>query len=155
MTLGIFIEQATPFLREFFTKLVKLNYPKSKMSVLIHNNVKYHSAQVESFVTDSSNHFKSIKLITPEEDSADFEAKTEAIEECKKTNCPYYFSLDSTAHLDNPDTLKLLIEQNRKVLAPIMIRKDTTWSNVWGDLNENGFYARSDDYLDIINRVKL
>ena len=98
-------------------------------------------------------------------------------EECKKQKCEYYFSVDSTVHFDNPDTLKLLIEQNRYfkfktfvcnrmekltffsfdrgILAPIMIRKDSTWSNVWGAVNQKGFYSRSDDYIDIITRNRL
>ena len=64
-------------------------------------------------------------------------------------------SLDSTVHLDNPNTLKILIEQNRGVIAPIMIRKYTTWSNIWAAVDENGFYLRSGDYIDIINRDRL
>ena len=31
-------------------------------------------------------------------------------------------NLDSTAHIDNPHMLKLLMEQNRPVVAPMMIR---------------------------------
>ena len=34
-------------------------------------------------------------------------------EEYLKTKAEFYFSVDSSAHLDNPYTLKLLIEQNR------------------------------------------
>ena len=76
-------------------------------------------------------------------------------EECKKYKCQYYFSIDSTVHIDNADTLKLLIEQNRTILAPIMVRKSSTWSNVWGAVSEKGFYARSNDYLEIIGRARL
>jgi procollagen-lysine,2-oxoglutarate 5-dioxygenase len=72
-----------------------------------------------------------------------------------RNNCKYYFSIDSTSHLDNPDTLKVLIEQNRGIISPVMIRPDSTWSNVWGAISEKGFYERSDDYLDIINRNKM
>jgi hypothetical protein len=36
-----------------------------------------------------------------------------------------------------------------------MTRPETTWSNVWGDISPEGFYARSADYIDIINRKKL
>ena len=39
VTIGIFIEAPTPFLREFLEKISKLDYPKSKIDVLIHNNV--------------------------------------------------------------------------------------------------------------------
>ena len=76
-------------------------------------------------------------------------------EECKRTNCKYLFAVDSTAHLDNSDTLKLLIEQNRSVISPVMVRKETTWSNVWGAISDKGFYLRSEDYLDIIKRERL
>ena len=43
--------------------------------------------------------------------------------ECKKNGCQYYFSVDSTAHLDNSDTLKLLIEQNRTILNERILRR--------------------------------
>jgi len=43
-------------------------------------------------------------------------------ERCVVKKCDYYFNLDATAHIDNPFTLKLLIEQNRPVVAPVMIR---------------------------------
>jgi procollagen-lysine,2-oxoglutarate 5-dioxygenase len=59
--------------------------------------------------------------------------------------------LDAVAHIDNPHTLRLLIEQNRPVVAPIMIRPYKAWSNFWGSLTSDGFYARSMDYMDIIH----
>jgi procollagen-lysine,2-oxoglutarate 5-dioxygenase len=63
--------------------------------------------------------------------------------------------VDSTAHLDNPDTLKLLIEQNRTIISPVVVRSGSAWSNMWGAVDEYGFYSRSEDYMDIINRKKL
>ena len=35
--------------------------------------------------------------------------------ECFKGKCDYYLSVDSDVRLDNPMTLKLLIEQNRQI----------------------------------------
>lgn len=37
-------------------------------------------------------------------------------------------------------------------MAPVMVRKDTTWANIWGAVSDKGYYLRSEDYLDIINR---
>jgi hypothetical protein len=34
---------------------------------------------------------------------------------CLTVECEYYLNLDSDAHLDNPHTLRLLVEQNRCV----------------------------------------
>lgn len=36
---GVFIEKPTPFLPEFFQRLLSLDYPKNKIKVFIHNNV--------------------------------------------------------------------------------------------------------------------
>jgi hypothetical protein len=41
-------------------------------------------------------------------------------EECVKTKCDFYLNIESVAHLDNPQSLRLLIEQNRQVLAPML-----------------------------------
>jgi procollagen-lysine,2-oxoglutarate 5-dioxygenase len=62
--------------------------------------------------------------------------------------------LDAVAHIDNPHTLRLLIEQNRPVVAPVMIRPYKAWSNFWGSLTSDGFYARSMDYMDIIQNTR-
>ena len=35
-----------------------------------------------------------------------------------------------------------------------MTRPNLIWSNVWGDVDSNGYYARSDDYLDIVENKK-
>lgn len=43
-------------------------------------------------------------------------------EEAVKKDCGYFLSVDGEAHLDNPFTLKLLIEQNRGVVAPMLVR---------------------------------
>ena len=37
--MGIFVEQPTPFLREFFENIAALDYPKQRMDVLIHSAV--------------------------------------------------------------------------------------------------------------------
>ena len=67
-----------------------------------------------------------------------------------KRKCGFYLNLDAVAHVDNPHMLKLLIEQNRPVVAPMMIRPYKAWSNFWGSLTSDGFYARSMDYMEIV-----
>lgn len=37
--IGVFIEHPTPFLPEFFQRLMTLDYPKDKLHVFVHNNV--------------------------------------------------------------------------------------------------------------------
>ncbi|EPY87143.1 procollagen-lysine,2-oxoglutarate 5-dioxygenase 2 precursor [Camelus ferus] len=72
-------------------------------------------------------------------------------------NCDYYFNVDADVVLTNPRTLKILIEQNRKIIAPLVTRHGKLWSNFWGALSPDGYYARSEDYVDIVqgNRVGI
>ncbi len=79
VTVGIFIEEPTPFLREFFERFSKLNYPKSKISLLVHNNVDYHDKLVESFFIDNKDSYNSLKYLKSVDDSPEHEARTEAL----------------------------------------------------------------------------
>lgn len=75
-------------------------------------------------------------------------------DQCLLKECELYFSVDSVSHLDNPHTLRLLAEQNRTVVAPLLVRPGKAWSNFWGALTTDGFYARSHDYMDIVHNDK-
>lgn len=39
VTVGIYIEQPTPFLPEFLERFLSLDYPKDKLNVFVHNSV--------------------------------------------------------------------------------------------------------------------
>lgn len=43
----------------------------------------------------------------------------------------------------------------RSVLAPMVVRTGKAWSNFWGGLSNTGFYARSEDYMDIVDYLKV
>ena len=50
-------------------------------------------------------------------------------EECSKGNCDYYFYIEADVRLTNTNTLRLLIEQNRPVIAPILPQRNKKWHN--------------------------
>nr|CAH0113763.1 unnamed protein product [Daphnia galeata] len=150
VVIGIFIENPTPFFEEFLHKFLALSYPKDKIHLYIHNGASYHGKQIAGFVESHGTEYASVKLVNHEENVKEWHARNMGIEECLKKKCEYYFNVDSLAHIDNPHTLKLLIEQNRPVVAPMMIRPYQAWSNFWGSLTTDGFYARSIDYMEIV-----
>jgi hypothetical protein len=39
----------------------------------------------------------------------------------------------------------------RSIVAPVLLRPYKAWSNFWGALTADGFYARSMDYMEIIH----
>ena len=37
---ALFIEYPTPFIREYFDKIMKMTYPRQRLGILIHNQVR-------------------------------------------------------------------------------------------------------------------
>ena len=42
----------------------------------------------------------------------------------------------------------------RTIIAPALTRPYKLWSNFWGALSDKGFYARSEDYIDVVEDRK-
>ncbi|CAL8072484.1 unnamed protein product [Orchesella dallaii] len=148
--LGIFIEKPIPFMEEFFIKIYNLDYPKKKIHLFIHNDAVYHEKIITEFLANYTSEFASVKTIVPTDKTKEWHARNLAVDVAIKKNADFIFSVDAEAHLDNPFTLKLLIEQNRGIIAPLLVRPYKAWSNFWGALSSEGFYARSNDYMELV-----
>jgi procollagen-lysine,2-oxoglutarate 5-dioxygenase len=98
--------------------------------------------------------YHSVKTVGPDAKLSEFAARSMGIDFCLETKCDYYLSLDGEAHLDNPRTVKLLIGQNRNVIAPMLVRPFKAWSNFWGALNNEG-YLLSYWYSSFQNKLCL
>ncbi|XP_071184046.1 procollagen-lysine,2-oxoglutarate 5-dioxygenase 2-like isoform X1 [Salvelinus alpinus] len=153
---GVFIEQPTPFLSEFFQRLVTLDYPKDKLNVFVHNNEVYHERHIQRFWEESKDVFNSFKVVGPEENLSQGQARNMGMGLCRKDpGCDFYLSMDADVMLTNRQTLKILIEQNRKIIGPLVTRHGKLWSNFWGALSLDGYYARSEDYIDIVQSKRV
>uniref|UniRef100_A0A8C0X325 Procollagen-lysine,2-oxoglutarate 5-dioxygenase 1 n=1 Tax=Castor canadensis TaxID=51338 RepID=A0A8C0X325_CASCN len=116
-----------------------------------HPQEQHHRAQVEQFLTEHGDKYQSVKLVGPEVRMANAEARNMGADLCRQDRtCTYYFSVDADVALTEPDSLQLLIEQNKNVIAPLVTRHGRLWSNFWGALSADGYYARSEDYVDIV-----
>ncbi|XP_068136862.1 procollagen-lysine,2-oxoglutarate 5-dioxygenase 2 isoform X2 [Hyperolius riggenbachi] len=156
VTVGIFIEQPTPFLPEFFNRILALDYPTEKLSIFIHNSEVYHEKHIQKFWEQAKGVIRNFKVVGPEEPITQAEARNMGMHNCRQDeHCDYYFSIDADVVLTNPKTLKLLIEQNRKIIAPLVTRHGKLWSNFWGALSPDGYYARSEDYIDIVQGLRV
>uniref|UniRef100_A0A8C1VK99 Procollagen-lysine,2-oxoglutarate 5-dioxygenase 1 n=1 Tax=Cyprinus carpio TaxID=7962 RepID=A0A8C1VK99_CYPCA len=139
VVIGIFIQQPTPFVTVFFERLLNLKYPKNRIQLFIYNQVKYY-VQIQNY--DSELMFKTITI---------------CISFINNIDCEYFFSIDVDVVLKNEDTLRILIELNKPFIAPMMTKPGRLWTNFWGALSADGYYARSEDYVDIVqgHRVGL
>ncbi|XP_072334276.1 procollagen-lysine,2-oxoglutarate 5-dioxygenase 1 isoform X1 [Scyliorhinus torazame] len=154
--IGIFIEQLTPFVENFFERLVNLNFPKKQLRIFIHNTQTHHEQHVWEFIKQYGDGYQSVKAVGPNEEIATADARNMGIDLCRQdVTCDYYFSVDIEVVLQNRDVLKNLIEQNRSVLAPLISRHKKLWSNFWGALSVDGYYARSEDYVDVVQRRRI
>uniref|UniRef100_A0A336MPH5 procollagen-lysine 5-dioxygenase n=1 Tax=Culicoides sonorensis TaxID=179676 RepID=A0A336MPH5_CULSO len=153
--IALFIEKPTPFTEEFLEKVYAQNYPKENLHLFIHSNVEHHRQAVIDFIKERSADYKSFKLLTNEDKYEEKAARSLAVTVATTKKVDYLLSLDSEAHLDNPDTLRKLLEANRTIIAPMLKRDGALWTNFWGALSSNGYYARSTDYKDIVERQVL
>ncbi|XP_013880212.1 procollagen-lysine,2-oxoglutarate 5-dioxygenase 1 [Austrofundulus limnaeus] len=149
--IGVFIQQPTPFVSVFFERLLKLQYPKNRLRLFIYNQEPHHEQQVSSFLQEHGGLYQDVKTISPEEETDSTASRDLAFHLCREDkDCDYFFNLDVEVVLKNEDTLKILIKQNLPVVAPMLTRPGRLWSNFWGALSADGYYARSEDYVDIV-----
>ena len=66
----------------------------------------------------------------------------------------YIFLFNNEHFIENNKILQLLIKKNIDIIAPLFIKKNSNFSNFWGEISEDGYYKRSFDYFDIINYQK-
>jgi len=151
VVVGIFIQQPTPFVSVFFERLLNLNYPKDRLKLFISNQEPHHEKQVGSFVEEHASLYQEVKIINPEDSIDIATSRNQGFDFCRQDKaCEYFFNIDVEVVLKNKDTLKILIEQNVPVIAPMITRVGRLWSNFWGALSADGYYARSEDYVDVV-----
>ncbi|CAD5113527.1 DgyrCDS2689 [Dimorphilus gyrociliatus] len=79
--------------------------------------------------------------------------KQEAIDVARNKWADFFMVTDADAILSNPNTLKILISQQRTIVSPMLnITGSNTYSNFWCGMDENGYYQRTPDYLPILFR---
>ncbi|XP_064359832.1 multifunctional procollagen lysine hydroxylase and glycosyltransferase LH3-like [Dromaius novaehollandiae] len=148
---GVFVEQPTPFLPQFLERLLHWDYPRSRLHLFLHNAEVHHEGHVAAAWPRLRAAFSSLRLVGPEEALGRGEARDMALDVCRREpRCQHYLSLDGDVALRHPRALRVLLRQNRKVLAPLLSRQGKLWSNFWGALSPEGYYARSEDYVDIV-----
>uniref|UniRef100_A0A4W4DYC0 Procollagen-lysine,2-oxoglutarate 5-dioxygenase 1 n=1 Tax=Electrophorus electricus TaxID=8005 RepID=A0A4W4DYC0_ELEEL len=151
VVMGIFIQQPTPFVTVFFERLLQLRYPKSRLSLFIYNQEPHHDQHVRSFLEDHDAEYQAVKLIGPDDGVDPVTSRNMGFDMCRAdVDCEYFFSVDVEVVLKNEDTLKILIEHNKMFIAPMMNKPGRLWTNFWGALSADGYYARSEDYVDIV-----
>ncbi|XP_043941234.1 procollagen galactosyltransferase 2 [Protopterus annectens] len=77
-----------------------------------------------------------------------------ALKAAREMWADYVLFVDSDNLLTNPQTLKLLIAENKTIVAP-MLESRTLYSNFWCGISSQGYYKRTPDYAPIREWKKL
>lgn len=152
VTVAVFVERATPFFADFLQLCAALDYPKRRQHLFVHNAVANYSAAMDAWLEAARIEYASVKYAQAADGLDEAEARTLAVGHAERVaKSDYLFVVDSDARLDNAETLRELVAQNRSLVAPLLRRHNEVWSNFWGALGESGFYARSHDYMAIVD----
>uniref|UniRef100_A0A8C4QF98 Collagen beta(1-O)galactosyltransferase 1 n=1 Tax=Eptatretus burgeri TaxID=7764 RepID=A0A8C4QF98_EPTBU len=80
--------------------------------------------------------------------------RQEALEFGRSLWADYVLFVDADNILTNPDTLSLLIADNKTIVAP-MLDSRVAYSNYWCGMTGEGYYKRTPDYVPIRERKRL
>jgi len=123
----------------FINGINNIDYPKDKINILYFGD----SVHLDNLNKD----FNNITYVKKQKDTS-FKLIDNYI---KFLKCEKVFYIETSCVLHNKKVLINLLKEKRNYISPLIIKKGSFFSNVWGDLDNKGFYKRSFDYIDYIN----
>ena len=130
--LAVFLDDYSPFFEEFVVSLLEIDYPKEHLVLF----VNYHSEREEN--RQIENHLKYLrsikknsigyfKVIVNHIESTKIAKKT-ALDLSVQENCDFYFTTDSLLF---PNSLNLLIAEDKPFVSPFLQKHYRSLSNFW------------------------
>ena len=124
---------------EFIKGLLIQDYPKAALEIIYVYKTTIHDFKdddifINHTIKYTSNIYKHI------------------LEYNKCINASYIFYITTNSILTSSNCLKDLVKENKSVIGPLITNQSNLFSNFWGDLDSNGYYKRSNDYIKILKR---
>uniref|UniRef100_A0A915DG63 procollagen-lysine 5-dioxygenase n=1 Tax=Ditylenchus dipsaci TaxID=166011 RepID=A0A915DG63_9BILA len=146
--IAIFIAKPTPYVEEFLQTIQQLEYSKDHVHVFIYNNQAYNKEMIKKFPKQ-----KDGKDVANEHFARD-----SALNWAVETNVDFTIILDADVHLTNPISLNHLVNIMKTleigILAPMVVQSGKLFSNFWGAVSDTGYYARSPDYIELVEKKR-
>ncbi|VDN28938.1 unnamed protein product [Gongylonema pulchrum] len=156
LLLSIFLSKPTPFIREFFENIKKLSYNSAQIDLYVYCNQKFMEKEADIFVKEAKEHYRSVIYDDSSVDIGEREARAFSVRHSLELGSDFLVMIDGDVHLNNTQTLLLLLDtamqKKLDILAPLVGQLHNLFSNFWGAVADNGYYVRSEDYLDIYDR---
>ncbi|CAJ0606927.1 unnamed protein product [Cylicocyclus nassatus] len=158
IAVSIFIAKPIPFIEEMLEAFAKLDYPKKKIVLYIFNSQPFVIKTVMNFLSKHGAEYYSKKIVNGVTETGDREARQEALTFASRFDSEFLFMLDGDVMFTNERALQILIEASVNyelgIVAPLVGQPNKMFTNFWGALNSNGYYRRSEDYMDIVQHKR-
>lgn len=133
---------------------------------LIHKNIKNIEKDCELFVEiytsnekiDSSYSIFNVKNSINYYDNKKLVCclnRKKIIEIAKEKDYDYLWFVNSEYIITNEKLLYNMILNNKGIIGPLLTKKKTLFSNFWGAINNDGWYSRSSDYIQIVTNKHI
>ncbi|XP_059143528.1 glycosyltransferase 25 family member-like [Physella acuta] len=156
----------------FLGLVEKLDYPKSRIALWIRSdhNIDNSTEMLKEWLAAVTPmyHRVDVKLDQIKKGFPDENASTdwspqrfthvialreEALNFARSSWADYLFMVDADVTLENERTLKILIEQKKFVIGPMLNASVAgLYSNFWGGMTDMGYYTRTKFYTPIVDR---
>ncbi|GMT16808.1 hypothetical protein PFISCL1PPCAC_8105 [Pristionchus fissidentatus] len=158
ISLAVFVS-TTPFVEEVLDALTAQDYPKSKIHLFIYNNQRFHLDTVSKWAESGKGEFISRTVINGDSETGEREARQMALESAVTRGSEFLFFLNGDVFVSREGALRDLVKKSlfydTDIISPILNQPGKLFANFWGALANNGFYARSEDYIDIVNGARV
>lgn len=121
--------------KECISNLKKIDYPKHLLDIHIYTNKSLIIDDIPIHTLDIFEAYQDMYHYYNEYD--------------------YVWLINSNYVITESSLLKNCINTNKNISSGLQKSKQTVFSNFWGDLTESGWYKRSNDYFDVINKEKI
>lgn len=158
ISLAVFVS-STPFVEEVLNALAAQDYPKSKIHIFIYNNQPFHLETVAKWAESQKGEFISRTIINVDMETGERDARQMALESMVARGSEYLFMTNGDVYLQREQALRDLVKKSlfyeTDIISPILNQPGKLFSNFWGAIADNGYYARSEDYVEIVNGARV
>ncbi|XP_028826890.1 probable inactive glycosyltransferase 25 family member 3 isoform X1 [Denticeps clupeoides] len=173
VVLAIVARNAAHSLPYYLGALERLSYPKERISVwaATDHNVDNTTAVLKEWLTAMQTFYHHVEWRPMEKPTSYpgelgpkhwsngryeyvMKLKQAALNFAKRRWADYILYADTDNILSNPETLNLLMAENRSVIAP-MLDSPGAYSNYWCGITPQGYYRRTAEYFPTRHRYRL
>ena len=147
ITLVLLLDEREFLLPTFFNTLMKQSFPHNKINLFIAAN-DASMVYVIDWLKKSRKSFAECKLEKYQPENQE-NLRIESIKFAKQ-NHSHYLMIKHYMWMKNPDTLKILFEAQKPVIAPLMRNANSMYANFNAAVDSNGYYMGDPSYPFLI-----